>query len=48
MTKKLEYLSPETEIWPVQLEGPLCASGDAEALDDFELLGIDDITWDVL
>ena len=46
MTNKLEYLSPETEIWPVQLEGPLCASGDVPdytvvegfVWDDFDLL----------
>ena len=45
MTKK-DYLAPEMEVWPIQLEGPLCTSGETNELDDFTLITGGDIEWD--
>lgn len=47
MTKK-DYLAPEMEVWPIQLEGPLCLSGDTNEIPDFTLIGGEDIIWDGL
>lgn len=44
MTKK-DYVAPEMEVWPIQLEGPLCTSGETNSLDNFDLIPIDDIGW---
>lgn len=50
MTKKLKYCTPTLETWPIRMEGPLCASGDAESngLTDYDLLNSGDITWDIM
>ena len=44
MTKK-DYLAPEMEVWPIQLEGPLCTSGESNSIPDYDLIN-NDIVFD--
>jgi hypothetical protein len=50
MSVKQFYLPPETRVFPIQPEGPLCQSNLTMLVDpdlsDYEILSAEDIVWE--